>query len=78
MLNKNKKATKEPRDHAIMTSGHGSLFRFDGEGGQPILITRRSAIRAARRWESIADTIGGQARVVNLVTGIVIEHDRKR
>ena len=48
--------------YIIEASGHGSKFRF---GERPRLHATQEAAQAeARRWQSTADTIGGDARVV--------------
>lgn len=65
--------------YAIMFSAHGSLFRFDRiVDGVPVLFTKKSAIRQAKRWDSIADTVGGQARVINMWNGEIIDHHERK
>jgi len=60
------------REYAVMSSGHGSAFRFDGpDPARPPrpLLTRRAALADALRWCGIADTIGGAAVVVYVPSG---------
>lgn len=62
------------RDWTVMSSGHGSAFRFEeGDGHQPPsrdnLLTRREAYLSGYYWEGIADTIGGRAQLYNVATG---------
>ena len=53
-------------EYGVLASGHGSYYRFNGP---PIpLQSLRSAVRDAKRWHSIADTIGGDAMVVRVST----------
>ena len=57
--------------YATMASGHGSAFRFDFADGrtpppQDNWVTAEEAQVDADHWERIADTIGGQAIVVDV------------
>ncbi len=60
------------KKYAVMTSGHGSYFRF--EEIHPKLKTLEEAIKEARHCESIGDTIGCQARVVDMKQGRIVPH----
>ena len=55
------------RWYALEVSGHGSEFIRDNK-----LRTKKKALKEARHWESIADTIGGMSQVSNVLTGKVI------
>lgn len=55
--------------YALYASGHGSEYVRDSK-----LRTKNGACKNARHWESMADTIGGRAFVVNIITGKIIEH----
>lgn len=54
---------KNPVIYALDASAHGLGFVRDQK-----LYTKANALDEARRWESIADTVGGVARVVNTIT----------
>lgn len=63
------------KNYGVMASGHGSKFVLDKlANGATKPYTFRGAIESARRWESIADTIGGQAKVIDLTTKQVLQH----
>jgi hypothetical protein len=53
----------------VQCSGHGSAFRFDagpmGEDYPTQFLTLEQAVAEADRWIGHADTIGGQARVLD-------------
>lgn len=55
------------RWYALDVSGHGSGFIRDKD-----LRTKKVALKEARHWESIADTIGGMSQVSNVINGKVI------
>lgn len=54
-------------DFAVAASGHGSHFILDKKP-----LSRRNAARQALRWRRHADTIGGDALVVQLSTMEVV------
>jgi len=63
---------KPGREYAVLTSGHGYAYRFDGENpcNPPVpLLTFEEAKEQAKKWMSIADTIAGHAYVYHVPTG---------
>jgi len=59
------------KEYAILTSGHGSPFRYSGlDPDHPtILLDKEEAFRKATWWNGIADTIGGVALVEHIPSG---------
>lgn len=55
------------KEYAVKASGHGSAYRFNGPPTP--LQTLKEAVKDARRWILIADTIGGDAIVVHIPSG---------
>lgn len=53
--------------YALYVSGHGSDFKSVGP-----LMRRREALKEADSWVGHADTIGGRAKVENIITGKII------
>jgi hypothetical protein len=62
----------EPREYVVMSSGHGSKYRFDEGDGTEVpegpYMTLSEAKEAAGWWVSYADTIGGGAQIYNVRT----------
>jgi len=60
------------REWVVMSSGHGSKFRFDEGDGTEVpqgpYLTLEEAKAEASQWCSIADTIGGDAQLFNVRT----------
>jgi hypothetical protein len=60
------------REWVVMSSGHGSKFRFDGGDGSQVpegpYLTYDEAAAEGAEWESMADTIGGRACLYNVRT----------
>lgn len=61
------------RWYAVYASGHGSHFVRDKS-----LYTKKRALYEADRWIGDACTIGGDAQVVNVLTGKIIYLERMR
>jgi hypothetical protein len=60
---------KRPKIYLVESSGHGSKFFREPN---PKLMTFDEAKADAIYWHGIADTIGGEARVINTLTGKVV------
>jgi hypothetical protein len=64
---------RSAREWVVMSSGHGSNFRFSGTDGTQVppgpYMTRAEAVDDCAYWESYADTIGGAAQLYNVRTG---------
>ncbi len=60
------------REWVVMSSGHGSDFRFDGGDGKEVpagpYLTFDEAREEGIAWELISDTIGGRACLYNVRT----------
>lgn len=57
------------RKYAVMSSGHGSEYRFDGPNPDkpPFpLLNLKDAVFDCRFWEGYACTIGGKASITNV------------
>lgn len=63
------------RAYAVLTSGHGSSYRYDGiDPSVPTrLVDRERAFLRADHWVGHADTIGGRALVEDVRTGDLFE-----
>ncbi len=64
------------RDYQVMSSGHGSSYRFDGlDPDKPTLpnITLLAACIESINWELTADTIGGRAQIYRVSTKEIID-----
>lgn len=48
------------------------LWKVDMENGNPKLYSLRGAIKAAFNWIRYADTVGGQARILDAATKKVV------
>lgn len=59
-------------EYAVQATAHGSDWTFDGEPGNPPLLSKEEAIKQAKRWFGIADTVGGTARVIHFPTMKVV------
>ena len=55
--------------YIVDSSGHGSKFV---PGNWPL--KKKMAVKEAKHWEGVADTIGGRAQVRNMFTGKIIPH----
>ncbi len=64
-------ARRSVREFAMASSGHGSAFRFDPDIADAVRLTASEAWDAVLDWSSLADTIGGDGRVVHLPTMLV-------
>jgi hypothetical protein len=66
----------EGAEFAVQAAAHGGGCRYDGddpeEPGFAQMRTYEEAVGEAQRWISHADTVGGQARVVHVSTGMVV------
>lgn len=60
------------REWVVMSSGHGSAFRFDGGDGNQVpegpYLSFDEAVGEGIAWELISDTIGGRAQLYNVRT----------
>ncbi|MBI3413413.1 MAG: hypothetical protein HY051_05035 [Candidatus Aenigmarchaeota archaeon] len=65
-------------DYQVMSSGHGSSYRFDGKDPDKPTLPNKTLLetyRIAIDWELHADTIGGRARIYKVSTGETISID---
>ena len=61
---------------AVISSGHGSDFRFDGDALFPspeFLMTREDALKSSLAFECYADTIGAICLIVDMGNGTVYD-----